>query len=452
MWNCDSDDCQNPTVRRDGGCLLCNRRFCASHLEHGCPKWEDETAYDPAYRKAEETELTALINKININALASQASQLRGGIQCSINPPSYDMSSRGSVMGGMNFHIDVRFEDGVSWLARIRRCNATSPPPNIRDAIIRSEVATLKFLENIDIPTPKVFGFDLEGKENPVGVGYIFLEKLKGKSLSWSLASPQQKTKVMNQVADIYIELQRHSFELMGSLELQQDGTQKIGPFAKESLADVSQTDMRLIGPCSSMEGYYRSILQLTLKLILRKEVCTTQPIDAYLIHLFLLESLPTLLAAHKSIDDNRFYLKHADDKGDHILVDDNYNVTGVIDWEWAYTTSMSAAFNSPVGFLHVSEFYKGVTNIGDDELKFVEILESKGYNNLANAVRNGRAYHFFEFCCGYDLSDWNGFLGLFQGLRTALGDEQSSWEIWKEAALDRYKSDDGLRTLLSGS
>jgi hypothetical protein len=33
-------------------------------------------------------------------------------------------------MGGMNYHIEVKFEDGISWLARIRRFNATSPPPD----------------------------------------------------------------------------------------------------------------------------------------------------------------------------------------------------------------------------------------------------------------------------------------------------------------------------------
>lgn len=28
------------------------------------------------------------------------------------------------------------------------------------------------------------------------------------------------------------------------------------------------------------------------------------------------------------------FFLKHVDDKGDHLLVDDNLNITGIIDWQ----------------------------------------------------------------------------------------------------------------------
>lgn len=27
-------------------------------------------------------------------------------------------------------------------------------------------------------------------------------------------------------------------------------------------------------------------------------------------------------------------YIKHADDKGDQLMIDDNYKITGIIDWE----------------------------------------------------------------------------------------------------------------------
>lgn len=35
---------------------------------------------------------------------------------------------------------------------------------------------------------------------------------------------------------------------------------------------------------------------------------------------------------------DDKFYLKHTDDKGDHTVFNDDFNITGIIDWEWAYT------------------------------------------------------------------------------------------------------------------
>lgn len=41
-------------------------------------------------------------------------------------------------MGGMNYHVEIIFEDGITWIARIRRFNATSPPAALRDYILQN--------------------------------------------------------------------------------------------------------------------------------------------------------------------------------------------------------------------------------------------------------------------------------------------------------------------------
>jgi hypothetical protein len=165
------------------------------------------------------------------------------------------------------------------------------------------------------------------------------------------------------------------------------------------------------------------------------------------LIHRFLIDLVPRVLP---QTDDKKFYLKHADDKGDHIMVDEDYNVTGIIDWEWAHTASPAIAFNSPIGFFNVGEFYDGKNILSDDEIIFARLLEEKGHKDLAQFVRHGRLQHRFAFCCGYDLADWSGFLGLFRGLRDAVGvDAGLEWDGWKASALERYKGDPGLQVLL---
>jgi hypothetical protein len=60
------------------------------------------------------------------------------------------------MMGGMNYHIKIQFKDGISWLARIRRVNATSSPPDIRAYIMHSEVTTLQFLGKTKVPVARV--------------------------------------------------------------------------------------------------------------------------------------------------------------------------------------------------------------------------------------------------------------------------------------------------------
>ncbi|KAH7113642.1 hypothetical protein B0J13DRAFT_656832 [Dactylonectria estremocensis] len=105
----------------------------------------------------------------------------------------------------------------------------------------------------------------------------------------------------------------------------------------------------------------------------------------------------------------------------------------------------------SPIGFLPVADFYSGKNTLGDDEVVFAHLLEEKGHRDLAYFVWNSRLQHMFAFCCGYDLADWDGFLGLFQGLRNAIGvDEDLEWNEWKVAALQCYKDDSEPQLLLA--
>lgn len=53
-----------------------------------------------------------------------------------------------------------------------------------------------------------------------------------------------------------------------------------------------------------------------------------------------------------------KFYLKYVDDKGDYILVDEYFNIIGIIDWEWVYIVLFVYVFNFFIGFLFVVDFY----------------------------------------------------------------------------------------------
>ncbi|KAJ5716070.1 hypothetical protein N7493_007981 [Penicillium malachiteum] len=417
--------------------------------------------YLPAAGKAERDEMNKLLLKINAPALLSQASQLRGGVTCSI-PRSlkYDPETRDKVMGGMNYHLEIQFGDGVIWIVRIRRSNAASPPSELQSYILQSEVATLKFLSNINIPTPQVYHYETD-ENNPVGVPYILMEKMPGTNIGSSLSmtwSPENRRKVLSQLADIYIQLLKHPVDKMGSFD--HPGIQHVGPFAVESLTDRRGKEMRKTGPCSSIQEYYKSGINLTLDLILRQEIYTSRPVDAYLVHRYLLDMVARVFSFN-DLDDGNFYLRHADDKGDHILVDEDFNITGIIDWEWAYTAPKSIAFNSPIALLPVREFYDGINRLGDDELIFAQLMEEKGHPDLGEITRTGRLLHRFDFCCGYDISDWDGFLGLFFGLVNGLsedltrkfGDDQHhNWEIWKTEAMEKYWRDERLQKLIQAT
>lgn len=282
-------------------------------------------------------------------------------------------------MGGMNYHIEVCFDDGIRWIARVRRFNATSSPAVLQNYIVQSEVATFKFLERTGVPAPKLFYFALDNEDNSVVVGYILMEKLHGKSLRWSLATQEQR-RMMEQLADVFVELSKYPFDRLGSLHCLNDI--HVSAFARESLTDFVQSEMRTMGPFSSLEEYHKSEIRLILDLILREEIYSQQAVDAYLIHRFLLDLVPIALSKLVQ-DDQRYYLKHADDKGDHIMVDEDFHITGIIDWEWAHTAPPTHAFNSPIGLLPVAEFYRGTNNLGSNEITFARILGEKSRPDL---------------------------------------------------------------------
>lgn len=274
------------------------------------------------------------------------------------------------------------------------------------------------------------------------------MEKLPGRPLSHTEPTQSGKRKVMSQLADAFIELCNYPFDEMGSLDT--PGDSHVGAMAQEKITDYTQAGMVLPGPFSSLREYHNYSIRLILDLILRDEMYSLQRVDAYLIHRFLLDLFPYVLPP-ATTSDHKFYLKHADDKGDHILVDEDHNLTGIIDWEWAYTAPSALAFNSPIGLLDVAQFYDGINDICDDEAVFATLLEEKGRPDIAAHVRAGRVQHRFAFCCGYNLDDWDGFLGLFRGLREAVKvDDGLGWSDWRDVALSRYQEDEGLRKLLA--
>ena len=127
--------------------------------------------------------------KINATAQEAAASKARTGIPCRIPSLARDVNLAAQVdavlsqCGGKNCHVDVEFDDGITWLARIRLDDPLHPPSSVQASIFLSEVATLQFLADTKVPTPQVYAYELESPENAVGTSYVLMEKLPGKPL-----------------------------------------------------------------------------------------------------------------------------------------------------------------------------------------------------------------------------------------------------------------------------
>lgn len=78
----------------------------------------------------------------------------------------------------------------------------------------------------------------------------------------------------------------------------------------------------------SSLEGS-RAIPESYLTMIASGEINPCYPVDTCLVYRFRQDIVGTLFDVPLG---DQFFLKHTDDKGDHILVNDCYNIVGIID------------------------------------------------------------------------------------------------------------------------
>lgn len=372
---------------------------------------------------------------------------MRANVACSLSPICCDPEKLNPIIGSIHVHFELRFDDGVTWLVRVCRENARTPPAMLRDGMITSEVATLQFLQHSKVPAPKVYGYSLEGDEdNQVGVGYILMEKLPGTRLTWASMNDFQRKKVMVGLAEVYIELERYASPLVGSLNKPMTG--EIGSFSLPELSAVVKDKKRGNGPYFEVEYYYEQVIRYTINLIVQKEKYPAQLLDSYLIHRFLYDLVPLLCPDYGDLSRGEdFYLLHSEQLLDHILVDESYNITGIIDWHRAQSVPAQAAFRAPRGMLDATQYAAG--HISRDERAFADILEGMGHPRLAKCVRYGRLHHLFLVCWDGDIQQWELYKRLFKGLRNAASvDDGLSWEEWKSVAIERYHGEYGIDTV----
>jgi hypothetical protein len=60
------------------------------------------------------------------------------------------------LMGGLNMHVVVTFEDGVEWLVRISKYGKGNGPVELLKNNLESEALTYKLLYDHGIPVPAV--------------------------------------------------------------------------------------------------------------------------------------------------------------------------------------------------------------------------------------------------------------------------------------------------------
>lgn len=473
LFHCDIQGCHAPAERYSGPCNLCGRHVCVAHIDkdHNCPGASvrisllnifigldpddsldqvDGVGITLAEEKTWVEDAQRLNARVNLEALRQRASTLRDGIPCSTPPV---LAREVLRVGHKNWHIPITFDDGVVWLCRTPHTTGRAAPPAIQDIILLSEFATYRFLATIDAPVPAVYDVAVSSPANAVGIGYILMEKVPGKWVDWDGASSEGKERIMEQFADLYIKIKAHPFPSIGALLNNSSGDAMfpVGPFVERGLCNLDDDgNVTTIGPFSTTLDYFKGVLQHKLDLIVRREILAKFAVDGHLLYRFLLDNV-TSLPPVKNASDGGFYLVHGGSKADNILADEEYNITGIIDWECSEVLPASSAFSAPLFLMDWDMVDQGRSEPSEGEKRLAGILEAKGHPDLAHYVLETRFENYWVFGV-----QWGGWLGSsVLGMVKLCGEEcgesvdEAGWAAWKEKMLQRYADDVGLQSLL---
>ncbi|CCE32323.1 uncharacterized protein CPUR_06183 [Claviceps purpurea 20.1] len=158
-----------------------------------------------------------------------------------------------------------------------------------------------------------------------------------------------------------------------------------------------------------------------------------------------------------------QFFLKHMDDKGDHILVNDDFDIVGIIDWECCQTAPREQAFSSPCMMWPVKAFYDGSNELTEEELLLARVFRERGREDLASCVLHGRKVQRLLFVLGPLVVDEDKptLSSLFMGLKRAFDGHdcksdgqgvEDEWEAWKAKALEDWKREALIETALEAN
>lgn len=349
-------------------------------------------------------------------------------------------------MGNANYHARIRFEDGSqSWLMRVPRVTSCTIgfPEELAAYLIRSEYATLKILETTAVPVPRVFAYGVRGKgtDHGVGVSFLLMEELPGKPWqgdgpSGGPATPEEKTKVLRAYSAIQAELSRHPFPAAGSLDIEKSGNIEVSPAASDRFVVLSPE-----GPFDTAADYYTAFAEQHLALIADEQLYTEYPVDAYLVHSFMKDKAASLASSATDC----FFIKHVDDKGDHVLVDDDLNITGIIDWQMARVVPAVEAFGPSLVTSDMSALCGGDVGLTEDDKALAEALADQ-VPELAQYATNEQVRRFV-WGLAHE-KEWEYALPLAKALLQVFGVEQG-WDEWRVTALQKYASDERLQILV---
>ncbi|KAF9761851.1 hypothetical protein IL306_003659 [Fusarium sp. DS 682] len=300
-----------------------------------------------ADRYFEGTELhdraLAVLNEVNWDRLLSISSNLRNGTPCKF--------SQNVAMGHANMVRRIEFTDGINWVAKVRlpELKAEVGDCQVFDmaSIHKLEVASMKFLEaKSSIPVPKVHAHSAN-LNNDVGARYILMDYIHGTAATDlrdakgyeddQFGTPDQDRSFRKQMAEIQVTLSTFKFDQIGGLYQYEETSEFF-------IGKDPETDQ---GPWKSSMEYYNDLVNYVLQVCVHEASPDVQTASSFA-NPILFKHLMSLYSCGNS-NQGPFSLVNRDFGAHHLLVDDEFQIVGVIDFDCVMAAPIEVAAQYPV-------------------------------------------------------------------------------------------------------
>lgn len=301
---------------------------------------------------------------------------------------------------GFKISFPLTFEDGTEWLITFPHTTTTYSFTVRRR--IESEVATLKWLkQHTTLPVPTVHGWCTakRGKLKAILRPCIVLDRMPGKPVTnndWKKLTEEQQIKVCDQLARIKGELLAHHFGQIGSLWTDKKKGFKVGTLVTHQVNRYCQLHggvPRLLKLFKTEKAPYDTAMEYFVDManmrLLHEAIGSNVPnlMHEHFVEWWIYRSmLPSLV--YEKADRGPFVMGHGMLNQKAVLFDDEFNLSGVINWEYSLIEPLQLCATYPPVLLeltnggsklHVDTY---ITSLRKYEQEFREKKEQK--NDIA--------------------------------------------------------------------
>lgn len=280
----------------------------------------------------------AFIADINPSAMESVVFAARHNfdnttITCSVNP-TY-------IGGSFNIVFYATFADGLCWVLRLPILAWSA----LLERRLGADIAAMQLIQtHTTIPIPVIYGYDLT-QGNPLGRPYVIMSRLSGTRLGdlWfreGWFNFEKRTNIFRSLAKNLSQLKNLEFPAIGSLQHDPDTGKCIvgSPLpSRNDFQDIKSHQYRARDPYKSAHVYILDQIE---------EQAQTAQTNDHRASLALLRMFAGFLLDH-TIDGPPYVLAVPDFNFQNILVDDDRNITGIIDWDDMNTVPRQGGYAS---------------------------------------------------------------------------------------------------------